>query len=115
MSSRSSIVELKIEEKESFEYLGTTITENGIDDINVTEKIKAAEKAMLTLLSTGFFGHRLMPIETRVDLVKSYVISKLTSALNTFIITGKNEEKIRNFGNDVMRKVFNFHSIHSCT
>ena len=31
----------------------------------------------------------------------------MTSALNTFIITGKNEEKIRNFGNDVMRKVFN--------
>ena len=39
--------------------------------------------------------------------MKSYFISKLTSALNTFIITGKNEEKIRNIGHDVMRKIFN--------
>ena len=37
----------------------TVIKEDGIDDVNVEEKIKAAEKAMVTLLSTGFFGHRL--------------------------------------------------------
>ena len=31
--------------------------------IQVDSRIKETEKVMIQLLSTGFFGHRLMPLE----------------------------------------------------
>ena len=97
---------LKIECKQQIEYLGTIITETMNTKTNVDMKIQAADTALIVLMTAGFTSWRLLPAEDRVLMIKMYIIPKVISGLNCFIINQDNEMNLIKFGNKIIRKCF---------
>ena len=97
---------LKIECKTQIEYLGTVITETMNNKTNVDMKIQAADTALVVLFASGFTTWRLLPAEDRVLMMKMYIVPKVISGLNCFIINQDNETNLIKFGNKMIRKCF---------
>ena len=82
--------------------MGTVITETMNNKTNVDMKIQAADTAMIVLLAAGFTSWRLLPAEDRVLMIKMYIIPKVISGLNCFIINQDNEANLIKFGNKMI-------------
>lgn len=86
--------------------MGTVITETMNNKTNVDMKIQAADTAMIVLLAAGFTSWRLLPAEDRVLMIKMYIIPKVISGLNCFIINQDNVANLIKFGNKMIRRCF---------
>ena len=101
-------ISLKITKK--LKYLGLTLSgDNEYDLSNVKAKIGAANGSLRLIAGAGLNQQRLCEPRIRISMVYSYVVSKCLSGLDGLRLSSAAEEKLRQYGDVLMRKVFFLH------
>ena len=92
-------------------YLGATLTgEKDQDLTNVMQKIGAGNGSLRLIAGAGLNQQRLCDPRIRVQMVHSYVVSRILAGLDAMRLSGAAEERLRQHGDKLMRKTFMFHS-----
>ena len=88
------------------EYLGIKITNSGnIDEQVVRAKIESAGTNLRLIASCGLNKRFLLPFNTRLNLMTSFVESKILSALNSFTLSSASEKMLINFSDSALKKI----------
>ena len=91
-------------------YLGMTLSgDNEYDVSNVKMKIGGANGSLRIISGAGLNQQKLCDPKLRVDMVHSYVVSKCLSGLDGMRLSSAAEEKLRLYGDTLMRKTFFLH------
>ena len=97
-------ISLKITNK--IKYLGLTLSgDNEFDLSNVKTKIGSANGSLRLIAGAGLNQQRLCEPRVRISMVYSYVVSKCLSGLDGLRLSTAAEEKLKLYGDVLMRKV----------
>ena len=98
--------ETDIDCADSLDYLGIKIeNDDKTEERNVERKIEKAKENLRLISACGLHSKFLMPLSIRLNLLSTYIYSKVISALNAFILDAKAEKLLRNFSDSCVRKV----------
>ena len=102
--------EVKVKAVDQITYLGATFGQHSNDLRNVEEKIVSSRTSMRMIAACGLNASLLMPLKERLQLVNSFVISRLIAGLNSFVLTGPAEAALKAAGEQLVRNVTQTHS-----
>ena len=92
-------------------YLGLTLSGKiDMDVCNVIAKIGGANGNLRLIAGCGLNNQQLCEPRLRISMVYSYVVSKCLAGLDSLRLSNQGEEKLRMYGDSIMRAMFFVHS-----